>query len=170
MVICTTQDASENYASWDWGDEVLTDADGYAEWDGMPGVDGGYRVRPTDYSARAFFWQAIPGYADTIDERELYVDETVASHVHAHVVDGNGTAVIGADVQAVFDDGAVALDENQDLEVNASSDGSGNADLDLYPTHQELRLKVDYNGQTYYSDPFHPDTSNGDVDVSVTAQ
>jgi hypothetical protein len=168
MVICTTQDPTEKYASWDWGEEVLTDADGYAVWPDMPGVEGGYRVRATDYAVKTFLWQAVPGYDGELPEPELDLDAESISMVHVTVRDSDGNTVSDAEVEAVFDDDTVALDPTQTDPVTATSDGDGNCQLDLYPTHQALRMRVVANGDTTYSDEFHADTFGGEVYVDVT--
>jgi len=167
MVICTATDPSVNYADWEWNDHVFTDADGYAEWPDMPGVEGGYRVRAADFSVRTFIWQAVPGYVGGLPEPELDLDADSMSYVHIRVIDADGNAIEGAQVQAEFENSDLAQDAHTGDDAVATSDSSGNANLDLTSTHQALRARAVIDGVTYYGETFHPDTYGYDYGVDV---
>jgi hypothetical protein len=168
VILCSAQDPDSDYAGWNWGYHIYTDSDGYAVWEGMPGRPGGYRARLVDASARAYFWEATPGYTGDIDAKTLDFDTDETGVVHVNVHDSDGNPVANANVHAEFVQSGDVAQDNGGSEVYGSTDGSGLCDLSLRPTHQAMQVYAEVNGQVVYSDEFHVDVYGASVDVDVT--
>ena len=172
MVLCTTQDPDDNYASWDWYWHATTDADGYATWSHMPGRVGGYRVRTVDYQQKAFYYELVPGYTGDTSERTLDIsnaDDTAYANVT--VRDAGGTPMSGVDIWAELPNGDHAQSGNwSGNDATGVTDDSGSAQLDFTPTHMPVVIHArDAQGHEVTSDDVYVDFGGKtqDVDLSI---